>query len=303
VTPRHPEHDRIRAGLTAFACGDALGVPWEGRSPAEIDPAALDGLPHRRSWPPGATSDDTEQLVLVAENLIASGGTGDPRAFLDALAAALPATRGAGPTTRAAVARSVRPGGVQAAGGCPNGAGMRVLPIGWITPPDAAGRRRALVAALTRTTHAAPAALAAANAVAAMGAHAVAGRAGEDLVAAAVEEVDTAGVGPAGDPVRLAAAGGWEPPAGGVGLDAMETAAAVVHLVRLHEDPARAMRHAVLLGGDTDTVAAITGGVLGGRRAGPRIPWADRVALPAALDALAAGLWELRRRSGASATP
>lgn len=114
MTPRHPEHDRIRAGLTAFACGDALGVPWEGRSPAEIDPAALDGLPHRRSWPPGATSDDTEQLVLVAENLIASGGTGDPRAFLDALAAALPAMRGAGPprgrrsTASSAPARSRR---------------------------------------------------------------------------------------------------------------------------------------------------------------------------------------------------
>jgi ADP-ribosylglycohydrolase len=57
------------------------------------------------------------------------------------------------------------------------------------------------------------------------------------------------------------------------------------------------MRYAVGLGGDTDTVAAITGGVLGCRSAEVRIGWLERVILPdaAALDRLAGGLREMRR--------
>src|SRR5690606_33665932 len=47
---------RIRAGILAFACGDALGVPWENRPVAEIDAARLDELPQRPGWPRGATS-------------------------------------------------------------------------------------------------------------------------------------------------------------------------------------------------------------------------------------------------------
>ena len=57
--------------------------------------------------------------------------------------------------------------------------------------------------------------------------------------------------------------------------------------------------YAVSLGGDTDTVAAITGGILGCRSAKVRIGWLDRVILPdaAALDRLADGLHEVRRAS------
>jgi hypothetical protein len=32
-----PSAAQIRAGLLMFAAGDALGVPWEGRTPGEID--------------------------------------------------------------------------------------------------------------------------------------------------------------------------------------------------------------------------------------------------------------------------
>jgi ADP-ribosylglycohydrolase len=59
------------------------------------------------------------------------------------------------------------------------------------------------------------------------------------------------------------------------------------------------MRYAVGLGGDTDTVAAITGGILGCRSAEATIGWLDRVILPDAdaLDRLAGGLREVRRAS------
>jgi tetratricopeptide (TPR) repeat protein len=160
-----PSAEQILNGLVGFCCGDALGVPWEGKPPQDI--ALTDILTARGDWPPGSTSDDTEQLILLAENLISTGGS--ERAFLTALAAALPTMHGAGPTTRRAVARFEATGSLTADGGGTNGAMMRVLPIGWATPATDTQHRRELVERMTRTTHADARAVATAGAIAAMG--------------------------------------------------------------------------------------------------------------------------------------
>ena len=61
------------------------------------------------------------------------------------------------------------------------------------------------------------------------------------------------------------------------------------------------MKHAVALGGDTDTTAAIVGGILGCQLEGVenQIPWLSIVGMPDAglMEAIAAGLYELRRTS------
>jgi ADP-ribosylglycohydrolase len=61
------------------------------------------------------------------------------------------------------------------------------------------------------------------------------------------------------------------------------------------------MKHAVALGGDTDTTAAIVGGILGCQLedVGSQISWLPRVRMPDAglIEATAAGLYELRRTS------
>ncbi|MEV4566782.1 ADP-ribosylglycohydrolase family protein [Nonomuraea sp. NPDC049419] len=138
-----PPSGRILNGLVGFCCGDALGVPWEGKPAQDI--ALTDTLTARGEWPTGSTSDDTEQLILLAENLISTGGS--EHAFLTALTAALPTMRGAGPTTRRAVARFEATGSVTADGGATNGAMMRVLPIGWGVPATDVQYRRELVVA------------------------------------------------------------------------------------------------------------------------------------------------------------
>lgn len=288
---------RIGAGILAFACGDALGVPWEGKPAAAIDAARLDELPQRPNWPRGATSDDTQQLVMVAENLIATGGAGDPHAFLAALAAGRDTIRGLGPTTLRAIRRFTGTGALRADDGSSNGAVMRVLPLGWATRPADAEHRRALVEKMTVTTHGAPAAVAGACAVAAMGAYAVDAHPAERLIAVALAEIERFGLGAAARPVRLAAEGDWRPGPDGVTLDVLDTVAAVLHTIRHTDDPAEAMRRAVLLGGDTDTVAAIVGGILGSRHDTLSIPWSADVEMPEALDALATGLWHIRTRS------
>ncbi|TMR93043.1 ADP-ribosylglycohydrolase family protein [Nonomuraea basaltis] len=277
-----PPAVRILNGLTGFCCGDALGVPWEGEPPQAI--LLTDTLTAREGWPLGSTSDDTEQLILLAQNLIRSGGS--EAAFLNTLAAALPAMRGAGPTTRRAVARFEATGSLVADGGATNGAMMRVLPIGWTLPATDAERRRELVIRMTKTTHADPKAIATACAVAAMGSWALESYAAEDLITIAQEELDH---------FSVPHAAGWKPDSSGVSLDVMDTLGAILHVLHLHDEPVGAMRYAVSLGGDTDTVAAIIGGILSCRQDSVDIPWAPQVAFPAGLDALAEGLSAMRR--------
>ena len=120
--PPTPQH--LRAGILAYAAGDAPGVPWEGRTPSQVRWEALEALPARGDWPQGATSDDTEQLLLVAAYLVVANGQVDERAFLGRLARALPRMRGAGPTTQAAVRRFQATGELHASDGSSIGAAM-----------------------------------------------------------------------------------------------------------------------------------------------------------------------------------
>jgi ADP-ribosylglycohydrolase len=180
---------------------------------------------------------------------------------------------------------------------------MRILPAGWAIPASYAERRREVVTRLTQVTHGGAAAVAAACSVAAMGSYALEGCAAVDLMTIALEEFSqAAGENPAAavwlQNLRAAADGTWRPGAGGVTLDAIDTLTAVVHvLATCGEDADGAMRYAVGLGGDTDTVAAITGGILGCRDTKMEIGWLGRVTVPdaAELARLAEGLREVRR--------
>jgi ADP-ribosylglycohydrolase len=282
--------DSIRAGLLAFFAGDALGVPWEGEPPSRIARDRLGELPERDGFPRGSTSDDSDQTLLVARELVRSGGDPDPERFLRSLADAIATMRGAGPTTKAAVERW-RSSGTVSAGeeGATNGAAMRALPIGWATAPAEAERRRSLVELFTRTTHGDPRALAAASAVAAMGSYAVARAPMFSVFAAGLEEA-AAVVGDAREVLTKAAVGGWEAPAGGVPFDSLPTVAAVVSVLcgGGNASPGDTMRAAVALGGDTDTVAALAGGVAATRTGSlDGVDWLSEVDAPADDDEVA----------------
>jgi ADP-ribosyl-[dinitrogen reductase] hydrolase len=291
-------------GIVAYAAGDALGVLWEGRTPEEVRWEALEALPARGDWPRGATSDDTEQLLLVAEHLVEANGQIDERDFLDRLAKALPGMRGAGPTTQAAVRRFLATGELHATDGSSIGAAMRALPFGWATPVAAAGRRRELAVRLSRTTHGAPEAIISACVVAEMAAWAVEQHPVDAVVAAGVREAEEGAQQHALHPATLqpfqrATSGHWPPNTAEPTLDALATVASVLHVLREARDLATAMKRAVALGGDTDTTAAIVGGILGCQLedAESQIPWLSNVGMPDArlIEATAAGLYELRR--------
>jgi ADP-ribosyl-[dinitrogen reductase] hydrolase len=300
VTPS-PQH--IRAGILAYAAGDALGVPWEGKPPDDVHWEALEELPARGDWPRGATSDDTDQMLLIAQYLAETAGQVEERGFLTRLATALPRMRGVGPTTSAAVRRFMEIGQTHATDGSSIGAAMRAPPFGWATPASAIERRRELTVRLSRTTHGTPAAIMSACVVATMAAWAIEQHPMEAVVAAGLREADDLaelyGLDPATlQPLHQAANGDWGPYKPGTPLDAVATVASILHILRDGTSLANAMKCAVALGGDTDTTAAIVGGILGCRLEDidHAIPWLSKAVLPSAeiVEATAARLCELR---------
>ena len=148
-----PRFSRAYGALAGLALGDALGMPTQEMSPAQIRAVygRITGLvdgdasqPYAPGMPAGSVTDDTEQALLVASLLVRGRGSSSGRVALDAgeFAHALLAwedsmiERGSldllGPSTKAAL-ELVRAGedplSVGGAG-TTNGAAMRVTPIG-----------------------------------------------------------------------------------------------------------------------------------------------------------------------------
>jgi hypothetical protein len=102
-------------------------------------------------------------------------------------------------------------------------------------------------------------------------------------------------------PLQRATSGDWPPNTAEPTLDALATVASVLHVLREARGLATAMKQAVALGGDTDTTAAIVGGILGCQLedVASQLPWLSGVDMPDAglIEATAAGLYELRRTS------
>ncbi|HEV2253393.1 MAG TPA: ADP-ribosylglycohydrolase family protein [Streptosporangiaceae bacterium] len=283
---------RIGGALTAYACGDALGVPWESPSHPNTGLTAeqIEQLPARDGWPRGATSDDTALTLLVARYLADRDGDGDPAAFLAELADQEPAIQGLGPTTTAAIERFRR--GDQpaaAAGRATNGAAMRALPIGWALPHDQAERRRHVTIAMSRATHTDLAALVAACVIAACASWALEGARPAMLLEAATEEAREAAQAVGTEP-RLAellsqvSGGIWNLPANGISLDPYDTVAAALWCATRATSLRDGLVSAVQLGGDTDTVAALVGGLIGAKLTADQVraelPWHQLVILP-----------------------
>ena len=152
-----PRFSRAYGALAGLALGDALGMPTQAMSPAQIRAVygRITGLvdgdasqPYAPGMPAGSVTDDTEQALLVASLLVRGRGSSSGRVALAAgeFAHALLAwedsmiQRGSldllGPSTKAALER-VRAGEdplTVGGTGTTNGAAMRVTPIGIAMP-------------------------------------------------------------------------------------------------------------------------------------------------------------------------
>lgn len=272
-------HEAAIGCLLGTAVGDAIGLPYEGLSPGRA--ARLLGVPDRHRLLPGRgmVSDDTEHACLTAAAFIEADG--DPARFAAALAsrlrwwlAALPA--GAGLATARSIVRlwlGVPPhrSGVASAG---NGPVMRAAILGVLVPdPDSLG---AWVDASSRITHSDPRALEGARIVA------WAARLARDGGGLRPEDLEsnlqrTGLPGDAGfrqwlDAARASDIAGEATPdfAWRLGLErgvsgfVVPTVAVALHATLRHpRDLRAAVAACIRCGGDTDTTAAVAGGLVG----------------------------------------
>jgi ADP-ribosylglycohydrolase len=292
------ERDRAIGALAGLALGDALGMPTQSMSREWIATrygrvtTLLDAAPDQPiapGMPAGSVTDDTEQALLLAGLLIDGAGHVDPTAFADALERweADMVRRGSadllGPSTKRAIERLRAGAPPDEAGrdGTTNGAAMRVPPVGVAVPHTDEKALLDAVVAASRVTHNSSIGIAAAAAVAAA---VSAGVAGADLTTAldAAERAAAAGArrghwAAGGDiAARIRWARGFVRGRDrarladavadviGTSVAAQESVVAAFALAEaLGDAPLDALTLAAGIGGDTDTVAAICGAVLG----------------------------------------
>lgn len=294
-----PRFSRAYGALAGLALGDALGMPTQAMSPQQIQTVyghvtgLVDGdksQPYAPGMAAGSVTDDTEQALLIASLLLKGHGSGlnlDAGEFSHALLAWEDSMieRGSldllGPSTKAALERvragenPLRVGGE----GTTNGAAMRVTPIGIAASTSDRQLFADAVWSSCQVTHATRQGFQSAALVAA------AVSLGIDAGAADV----TALLRKAVDFVRsLPERGAWSPDpdvvaathralklaaqpasspqwlAGQIGTAVASAQAIPMAFALLARDPSpRALLQAANLGGDTDTIGAIAGAILG----------------------------------------
>ncbi|MBK1631145.1 hypothetical protein CKO31_10395 [Thiohalocapsa halophila] len=257
----------IATGIRYYALGDALGVPWEGCSRRDVNSKEIGMFPRREDWESGATSDDTAQLLVLAELLAESGCEVTAREFVVLLARELPNMRGVGPSTRAAVQAFIDTGRVGANGGCTNGAAMRALPIGWIVPCHKASLRREVVYRLSKVTHGDMHAVASACVIAAMASLSVESASRDAVVAAGRGESRwLRRHGWLSEQAERAILSGrrslYETISENSELDPVRMVSEVIRIIVGARSLEDALLESVQNGGDTDTRAALVGGIL-----------------------------------------
>ncbi|MFZ0324430.1 MAG: ADP-ribosylglycohydrolase family protein [Actinomycetes bacterium] len=334
-----PGRDRALGALYGLAIGDALGMPTQDlprRRAREILSAlnfvdAPDDQLISSHTAAGTVTDDTEQALVVARLLVEGGGHLDAHALASRLLTweAKVAARGSldllGPSTRAALAAIAAGADPTTTGraGATNGAAMRITPVGVAVAPEPIEDLVDAVVAADRPTHDTTIAHSGAAAVAAMVSCGVAGSGLEDAFAVALSASRLAaarGHWVAGPDVAsriewsMALATRTRDERGstaavdrieslvGTSMLTQESVPAAFAIVALFaDDPWRATGEAASLGGDSDTIAAMVGAMLGavhGLQAWPADA-VEKVRSVNALDleSLAAQLLDLRERT------
>lgn len=297
ATPSTGPFDAAYGALLGLAIGDAIGMPTQSMSPTEIaeDYGSIRGFVAAgarqriaHGMPAGTITDDTEQTLLLARLLVDGAGVLDQQEFARALIVWEHAMEAKGsldllgPSTKAAVQRILDGVPVSEAGryGATNGAAMRITPVGIATSADDLEGFLDAVVAASAVTHNTTIGIAAAAAVGAAVSVGVAGGDQADAIAAAIAAArlgERRGNWTAGG--SIAARTSWaadvlrrcapsERPRLlrdliGTSVASQESVVAALALVAASDDPWQTLTLAAELGGDTDTIAAMAGAVLG----------------------------------------
>lgn len=338
-----PRFSRAYGALAGLALGDALGMPTQAMSPQQIQTVyghvtgLVDGdksQPYAPGMAAGSVTDDTEQALLIASLLLKGHGSGlnlDASEFSHALLAWEDSMieRGSldllGPSTKAALERvragenPLRVGGE----GTTNGAAMRVTPIGIAASTSDRQLFADAVWSSCQVTHATRQGFQSAALVAAAVSLGIDAGAADvtDLLWKAVAFVRSLPERGAWSPepdvvaathraLKLAAqpASSLEWLAEQIGTSVASAQAIPMAFALLARDPSpRALLQAANLGGDTDTIGAIAGAILGASLGvevfdGYGLAQVEQVS-QLDLPSVATDLLALRDRKGGGSTP
>ncbi|MGC4937768.1 ADP-ribosylglycohydrolase family protein [Kribbella sp. DT2] len=291
---------RAVGALYGLAIGDALGMPTQSLPRARIVALygeVVDGLhpapddqPLAAGMPAGAITDDTEQAILLGRLVVEGNGLVDGHELARRLLAWEDDMRARGsldllgPSTKRALDALLAGGDIKETGryGTTNGAAMRITPVGIASTPDLLLDRVIAASAPTHNTGLALAAAAAVAAAVSAGVDGATVREATSAAAVAAREAAAYGYWVAGGDVSrriewavtaLAAHGEAAPGPGaaaelvyelvGTSLAAQESVPAAFAVANGFGDPWDVVRVAASVGGDTDTIAAIAGAVVG----------------------------------------
>ncbi len=313
-----------RGTLIGLALGDALGMPVQDYSREQVAEffdgtfnfrAARDDHPYAHGLGPARITDDSEQTFLIADLLIKNSGQIDPAKIADALDKweLEQVRRGSsdllGPSTKRALVAlrsgvAIEETGLQ---GTTNGAAMRIAPVGIaVDANNSPARLLSSVRKVGLVTHNTGIANAGATLVASLISRVLAGTTPLAALAAAYHDADLAqkygnqtGHELLSDTVRRTLKSNVTSLPNDVETSSSIPAAIFCVFTNL-DSPWNAITQAVSLGGDTDTIASIAGGIAGaisGYEAWP-YEYVEQVIRTNALeiDRYAIGLLELRCR-------
>jgi poly(ADP-ribose) glycohydrolase ARH3 len=275
------ELDRARGALLGTFVGDALGMPFEGASPGEL-PEKIEMVEARLGR--GTYTDDTQMMIALAESLLARGRV-DEEHLASAFRDAYEPERGYGGGTRQVLElwgdgvpvgdAAARIFGGEGSRGI--GAAMRIAPIAVRFASDPS-RLHAEAERSAQITHTHPVGIdGALIQAAAIGA----ALRNADILAAARSAVRTEEMSHRLREIDELLATALDPHEAGSRLgtspDARHSVPTALYSALAHETFEQAVTFAVRLGGDTDTVAAMTGAIAGARCGTPSIPaaWLD----------------------------
>ncbi|TFC21528.1 ADP-ribosylglycohydrolase family protein [Cryobacterium algoritolerans] len=327
------ERDRALGAFHGLALGDALGMPTQSMSRSDIlaDYGRITGFrdagPRQRiavGMRAGTITDDTEQAVMLAGLLIDGRGHVDPGVFAARLREwehGMKA-RGSldllGPSTTAALRRLTDGESALTSGrfGSTNGAAMRITPVGIAFGLAPTGVFVDAVAEASLVTHNTSLGIGSAAAVAAAVSAGVAGSTLENAIENAImaaAEGEQRGHWVAGSSIAARIRWAVGHLAGlhpddqadavcaliGTSVAAQESVVTALALAAVSRNPWETLCLVAGLGGDTDTIAAICGAVLGSVHGLQAWPAAEldtlRTVNDLDLPVLVDGLLELRR--------
>lgn len=257
--------------LRAYAAGDSFGVAYEfAEHVGEIDPNILQA---KDGWPYGGVSDDTLLSLLTIDSLDCESIVLSQEGFLKALHSSVPVLRGLGPTTRFALGLPVKENELGQVG-ISNGALMRTALLGLAFKDSEAQARRNFVRAMAAATHKNPIAIGCAIIGSALFADAQSNGDENPIFGVAAREA-------AALEVEIDLADWVEPLRTGISNESTATLNAVLWTVKSSGSARAALKESCQLGGDTDTVAALSTALVVARKREASgftsIPWLNQI--------------------------